>query len=151
MKIMGNNLFDHHHLLKLSAFRKRNGKSMQSISSAPGLGYNNDEMQQAKRLASFVNSIHVTGLGISSGTANKSNEFTINVDTFDYDNLTFDLHQMSSNGLIIVGMAHEMTEVEDYVKICYEVENPGQYIMDIKYLGLHVPASPFKIDVSWSE
>ncbi|ODM90980.1 Filamin-A [Orchesella cincta] len=150
MKIMGNKLFDHQ-LSKLSGFRKRNGKSMQSIASAQSgsglIDYNNPEVQRTKRLMSFVKGIQVSGPGISAGTANMINEFMINLDTFDYDNLTFDLYRMTSNGLIDVGMEQEMVEVENHVKIFYAVENSGQYTLDIKYLGVHVPASPFKIDV----
>ncbi|OON22312.1 Filamin/ABP280 repeat protein [Opisthorchis viverrini] len=85
--------------------------------------------------------VRVTGPGLISGVANQPNHFTVDTRDAGYAGLSLSI-EGPSKAEIDCQDNHDGT-----CSVMYLPTEPGMYIINVKYADVHVPNSPFTVDV----
>ncbi|KAH8870338.1 Filamin-A [Schistosoma japonicum] len=85
--------------------------------------------------------VRVYGPGLISGLSNKPNQFTVNTQDAGYAGLSLSI-EGPSNADIECHDNHDGT-----CTVIYTPTEPGQYVINVKYADVHVPNSPFCVEI----
>ncbi|CAH8854631.1 unnamed protein product [Trichobilharzia szidati] len=85
--------------------------------------------------------VRVSGPGLISGLSNKPNQFTVDTRDAGYAGLSLSI-EGPSNADIECHDNHDGT-----CTVIYTPTEPGQYVINVKYADVHVPNSPFRVDI----
>ncbi|GAA48860.1 filamin-C [Clonorchis sinensis] len=85
--------------------------------------------------------VRVTGPGLMSGVANQPNHFTVDTRDAGYAGLSLSI-EGPSKAEIDCQDNHDGT-----CSVMYLPTEPGMYVINVKYADVHVPNSPFTVDV----
>ncbi|VDP98421.1 unnamed protein product, partial [Trichobilharzia regenti] len=85
--------------------------------------------------------VRVSGPGLISGLSNKPNQFTVDTRDAGYAGLSLSI-EGPSNADIECHDNHDGT-----CTVIYTPTEPGQYVINVKYADVHVPNSPFCVEI----
>ncbi|CAH8606821.1 unnamed protein product [Schistosoma rodhaini] len=85
--------------------------------------------------------VRVSGPGLISGLSNKPNQFTVDTRDAGYAGLSLSIEGPSNADI----ECHDNND--GTCTVIYTPTEPGQYAINVKYANVHVPNSPFCVDI----